>query len=194
MVIGAGKVSLQFDSSPIFGTVQKVGEDSSKSVTTKTAVTNSKSPNCPNGCQNTKIYRDGLRYSRDESITQRWLCTHCGLRFSDKPLKTEAALSNSRQICAEGAKNLVTTQTLEMFCAGDETLLNYAWLLKKKRQNSDSTIKLRVKILKSLKSKGAKLNDPESVETVLAVEPLTQSQKFEIVRCYKSYTKIMKIP
>jgi hypothetical protein len=44
MVIGAGKVSLQCDSSPMFGTVEKVGEDSSKSVTTITADTNSQSP------------------------------------------------------------------------------------------------------------------------------------------------------
>ena len=40
MVVGAGKVSLQCGSSPIFDTVQKVGEDSSKSVTTITADAN----------------------------------------------------------------------------------------------------------------------------------------------------------
>jgi len=44
MVIGAGKVSLQCDSSPMFGTVEKVSQDSSKSVTTITADTNSQSP------------------------------------------------------------------------------------------------------------------------------------------------------
>lgn len=82
----------------------------------------------------------------------------------------------------------------KILCAGDGTLLNYMWLLKKKRQNSDSTIKLRVRILNMLKKKGANLADPDTVETVLAVEPLTPSQKYEIARCYKSYTKMMKIP
>ena len=37
---------------------------------------------CPE-CGGKRLYRDGLRYLRDGSTAQRWLCRSCGYRFSD---------------------------------------------------------------------------------------------------------------
>ena len=136
MVVGAGKVSLQCDSSPIFGTVEKVGEDSSKSVTTTTADTNSQSPTCPK-CKSKKVWRDGLRFATLGNPVQRWLCRDCGFRFSDSgdtgkakqavetvemietnQLKSEDCIDYTCQICALGAKNLTATELKTV--AGDK--------------------------------------------------------------------------
>ena len=148
---------------------------------------------CPS-CGSSKIFNNGKRYLSYGSEVQRFKCQECGHRFSDTSLNIVRDTTEYNQQNVPEGMALVTTQTFEILCAGDEPLLNYSWLLKKKRQNSDSTIKLRVKILRMLKNRGATLSDPETVETVLAVEPLTQSQKYEIVKCYRSYTKMMKIP
>lgn len=85
-------------------------------------------------------------------------------------------------------------QVIEKTCAGDGNLLNYAWLLKKKRGAADNTINLRISTLRLIQKKGVNLNDHESFETLLATEPLTKARKWQFVSCYKSYTKIMKIP
>ena len=79
---GAGNVSLQCDSSPIFGTIQKVGEDSSKSVTTTTTDTNSQSPICPK-CKKNSTWRNGHRNPLFGKSIQRWICRDCGYRFAD---------------------------------------------------------------------------------------------------------------
>jgi integrase len=76
---------------------------------------------------------------------------------------------------------------------GDGNLLNYAWLMKKKRGTADNTINLRVSTLRLIQGKGVILNNPESFETALATEPLTSARKYQWVACYTSYTKIMKI-
>jgi hypothetical protein len=42
---------------------------------------------CPE-CGSRLLYKDGLRYLRDGSSLQRWLCRKCGYRFSErKPLQ-----------------------------------------------------------------------------------------------------------
>jgi integrase len=83
---------------------------------------------------------------------------------------------------------------IEKVCAGDNHLVNYAWLMKKKFGIADNTIDLRVKTLRLIQKKGVNLADPESFETVLATEPMTKARKWQWVACYRSYTKIMKIP
>lgn len=87
---------------------------------------------CPE-CGSSKIFKNGLRYTNEGEI-QRFLCRVCGYRFSDvrsKNLKTIQANKGSVQVCVfKEAKNL-EPQTLEKVCAGDGTLINYAWLLKK---------------------------------------------------------------
>jgi integrase len=81
--------------------------------------------------------------------------------------------------------------------AGEPTLVEYAWKCKKKG-NSDKTIAQRCYLLGALQNKGANLNNPDSVETVLATEPeyndKTQaSKKYNSVKAYVSYCKTMKI-
>lgn len=149
---------------------------------------------CPE-CQSTRVCRDGIRYLTTGETVQRWLCRSCGYRFSNGHIGLKDFSKNimDRQICAFEAKNL-DTQTIERVCAGDGNLLSYAWLLKSKRGLSDSTIKLRVSTLKLLQKRGVNLNNPESFETFLATEDLTQARKWQFVAAYKSYTKIMKIP
>jgi len=41
---------------------------------------------CPQ-CGSDRLYRDGLRYQRDGSSVQRWLCRSCGYRFSEAKVK-----------------------------------------------------------------------------------------------------------
>ena len=84
MVVGEGKVSLQYssESSPMFGTVSKVGEDSGKSVSTTTADTNSQSPICPK-CKINNTWRNGHRNPLFGKPIQRWICRDCGYRFVD---------------------------------------------------------------------------------------------------------------
>jgi len=56
----------------------------------------SKSPqaiSCPNS-GSTKLYRDGLRYIRDGSSVQRWLCRNCGYRFTDPNHKAKTGWRN----------------------------------------------------------------------------------------------------
>ncbi len=160
---------------------------------------------CPE-CHSKRVYRDGLRYKVDGFGVQRWLCRACGLRFSEKPLQktseqslnTSSALAGKRQICAilEEAKNLDSASEIKTV-AGEEkdSLINYAWL-QKKRGLGDNTIALRCYILRALQRKGANLNNPDSVETVLATEPeynQNNTKKYQAVKAYVSYTKTMKI-
>ncbi|MGO8805484.1 MAG: tyrosine-type recombinase/integrase [Candidatus Bathyarchaeia archaeon] len=76
-------------------------------------------------------------------------------------------------------------------------LIEYAWR-RKKKGNSDKTMAQRCYILSALQKKGANLNDPESVEIVLATEPEYDeknypSKKYNAVKAYVSYAKTMKI-
>lgn len=146
---------------------------------------------CPE-CGSSKLYKDGLRYLSSGENIQRFLCYVCNYRFSTNPFK-DCQTNYNHQICALKVKNLDAHATLELLCAGDDTLLNYAWLLKRKRQNADNTIKMRLTALKMLKNRGADLNNTETVETVLATEPLTKAQKYRYKAAYVSYTKVMNI-
>jgi integrase len=122
------------------------------------------------------------------------VCSH-NVTVIGKGLNALCSNSSKRRICAQkDAKNLAAQEEIEKACAGDGKLLNYAWLLKKKRGAADNTINLRVSTLKLIQKKGVNLNDPESFETVLATEPLTKARKWQWVACYKSYARIMKIP
>ncbi len=116
MVDGEGNVGLAAPIAPfsVFGNQNVGGDGKAESQGSFSAAgASSQIPTCPNSCKTGKIYRDGLRYKRDSSEIQRWLCTCCGLRFSDKPLKSEAAIDNSCQICVQGAKNLGSATELK---------------------------------------------------------------------------------
>ena len=70
---------------------------------------------CPQ-CSSKKLYKDGLRYLKDGSHIQRYLCRVCGHRFSE----TLNTLSSKGSIWQVGAapsprrvKNLVKVEQLE---------------------------------------------------------------------------------
>jgi len=149
---------------------------------------------CPE-CGSTKNYNNGKRYLSYGVELQRFKCRECGHRFSEHGTSLNLSDDNTEdnQICAK-AKNLVATQTLETVCAGDNNLLTYAWKSKVKHGNAENTIKLRVSTLNLIKKKGCDLNRPESVEIVLATEPLTKAQKYQWTACYRSFCKTMMIP
>lgn len=72
------------------------------------------------------------------------------------------------------------------------TLLDYAWKMKK-RGLAEETIKHRIYRLDVLIRKGADLQDPDSVETVLATEPWKPANKRFFVMAYQSFTKTYDI-
>jgi len=223
------------------GTTGKLG--------TRTPATQPPNQPCPQ-CGNTKLYKDGLRYTVLGPI-QRFLCRSCSYRFSQSSIKLNVhgqifealdsgknnhkqrivtldstvkeapdnlplsrgedvrahgltiiekglnalPYSNSnRQVCetlTRGSKNLSATETQTV--AGEKgKLLEYAWTLKK-RGLQESTINLRISLLKQLTQKGADLNNLDQVETVLAIEKFTVSKKASLVAAYRSYTKTFGI-
>ena len=148
---------------------------------------------CP-VCGSTQIVLDGSRYLASGATVQRFECKSCFHRFSDPTtLKTVLDNSKSGQVCVyKETKNLPPRADIETVCAGDSDLVNYAWL-QLKTGNQENTIKLRLSVLKRIQKHGGKLNDPETVSTLLATEPLTKAQKYQWKACYQSYTKTMKI-
>lgn len=72
-------------------------------------------------------------------------------------------------------------------------IIEFAWRLKK-RGLTDKTIAIRTYRLNMLVKKGANLDNPESVETILATEKLTPANKMEYVAAYRAFTKTFSIP
>jgi len=156
---------------------------------------------CPS-CHSEKFFKDGLRVLSDGCKAQRFLCRSCGFRFSNgQVLNVENTNVKDSQICAilqDKAKNLEPSTEIKTVAGVKESsLLEYAWKLKK-RGLGDNTITVRCSVLAGLIGKGADLKNPESVETVLAVEPEYNdkekpSKKYIAVCSYKSYCKTLKI-
>lgn len=193
MVVGEGSVGVTGASERMFGDL--VSEAGSGGGLATAACADSQIPNCPNGCTSGKVYRDGVRYGVDGRGVQRWLCTCCGFRFSDKPLKSEGALTISRQICALGAKNLTAATELKTV-AGDKKksgfpfavvrnidlvaeeprglLTQFMAYLEREGYCADiqypATLARLVKDAPGLLDAGAKFDllEPESVKTVIA--------------------------
>jgi len=124
--------------------------------------------------------------------------------LSTQSLKGKLDILYNRRVCdlAEESKNLAevvgktatdagATQTPQQDTKGK--LLEYAWT-QKKHGLQESTINLRTTLLKQLIQKGADLNNPDNVETVLATEKFTVSKKASLVAAYRSYTKTFGIP
>jgi integrase len=94
-------------------------------------------------------------------------------------------------------KNLSATETKTV--AGEigkqqqGTILDYAWKLKK-RGLAEGTMRNRTYRLNTLIKRGADLTNPDSVETVLATEKWTPSNKSDSVAAYRSFTKTFNIP
>ena len=159
---------------------------------------------CPE-CQSQKVWKDGLRYVQGTPI-QRYLCRSCGYRFSKsdefsrKNVISGFAQTTSRQICVpltEGMKNLVRTET-ESNVLRESTqeqkgeIISFGWHMQK-RGLSEATIQTRIYRLNILVKKGANLEDPETVETVLAVTKWGKANKKIFANCYKAYCNYKKI-
>jgi len=170
---------------------------------------------CPE-CGSTSLYRDGLRYLKDGSSVQRWLCKACFYRFTDpehkalinkylknnnaeneamKGVQIPQAHGSAKAVYALTEKPLATTATTERETAETQQSLifKYAWEMKKRGQ-AEKTIKGRVWRLTCLAKKGADLMNPDSVETVLATENWTPANKKFFVMAYLSFTRAFGIP
>ncbi len=83
----------------------------------------------------------------------------------------------------------LTKQTLQEQHA---STLSFAWHMKK-RGLADTTIKSRVYNLNRLLKKGANLENPETIETLIATSNWTPSNKRMFADSYKTYTTYKKI-
>jgi integrase len=148
---------------------------------------------CPE-CGSNRLYRAGFRYLSNGETVQRWLCRECGYRFSNNPYK-ECQTNRNRQLCAilQEAKKLDAATETKTVAGEKGKLVKYAWH-EKKRGIADTTISHRVFRLEVLRKRGAHLDDPDSVLTVLMTEQFTDAAKFHYVQAYLSYTKAFKIP
>jgi len=93
-------------------------------------------------------------------------------------------------VCVREAKNLATATEIKTV-AGD--IVDFA-RKQKKRGLAESTIKNRVQALSALVHKGARLQEPDSVETVLATEAFPAATKINLVRNYHAYCQMYGIP
>jgi len=71
-------------------------------------------------------------------------------------------------------------------------IIQFGWHMQK-RGLSEETIKQRMYRLNVLVKKGANLEDPETVETILAVTKWGKANKKIFANCYKAFTTYMKI-
>ena len=147
---------------------------------------------CPN-CHSKRNWKRGIRETNFGSV-QRYICRDCTVSFSEKSY-ISYNLSGNSQLCAilEEAKKLDTATEIKTVAGdGKANLIEYAWRLKK-RGLQDNTIEGRTHHLERLVKKGADLLNPDSVETVLATENYTKSNKRNAVSAYHSFTKVFKI-
>jgi integrase len=163
----------------------------------------SASPLCPQ-CGSQKLYRDGLRYLADGSSIQRWLCTDCAYRFSEKPpqknlkwqINTPNTLTSKRRICAnrKEAKNL-TTATETKTVAGEEEQTTKGKMLQfalhcRNEGLAEETVRIWYNRLKKI-SENAELNEPESVKAYIAKAAFAQGTKYNMVVVYNAYLQFM---
>jgi len=160
---------------------------------------------CPQ-CGSNRIFKDGLRPAHNDSIVQRWVCRDCYYRFSDGGsiqkivpsfFKNRSGNIGECQVCdvlTEESKNL-TELTRQETAQREATpqILEYAWKAKK-RGLADISIEQRIYRLRLLTRKGADLSNPDSVETVLAVNNWSPANKKLFISAYKSFTKMFNIP
>jgi len=97
-----------------------------------------------------------------------------------------------------GAKNLVKVEPRTETALRESTqdvkgqIVNFAWHMQK-RGLSEETIKHRIYRLNVLAKKGANLEDPETVETIIATSEWSKANKKVFADCYKTYCNYKKI-
>ena len=150
---------------------------------------------CPK-CQSKKIWKDGKRKTRNNSI-QRYICQECGYRFSESAILSIKSNHNStRQVCAyetKVAKNLtkVETRTINGLAGATKNdkqlLFDFAWYMKKQGLK-DVTIKPRIGILRILLKSRVDLFNPESVKEGIAKQTTwCEGRKDNAVNAYNNF-------
>lgn len=191
MAVGEGNAGLAFHASEgIFG-------DIPKSLVASTAVTvagaSAQIPSCPNGCKSGKIVHAGFRRNRDKSVTQRWKCTCCCKRFSNNVLNTSICLASTRQICAEGAKNLqmphrryvgtgeVTAEVNAVITVFEGWLRTQGYKKNKYPDNLRTIVRL-----------GADLMNPEDVKEKIGAHDVEDGMKMQLCYSYNAFVDMNK--
>lgn len=163
---------------------------------------------CPE-CGSSRVVKNGLRILSNDQETQRFKCSECGRRFSEKYLRYHSELPNVNY-AQIGAKKLTTATEIKTV-AGDGKdikgkILEYH--VKMKLQGyKDSTIQLSCSVLKVLIDRGADLTKPDTVKEVISKQSWSGNRKRNVQNAYTkfltfigltweppSYTLTRKIP
>ena len=163
-------------------------------------------------CGSLRVFKDGMRYSRDGFALQRFRCRNCGHRFSGgNKLKNLPCALVHNQICALKVKNL-DSATETKTVAGDRKkkplkiellpeasrgyVVKFNAYLERNGFDEDITYP---QILTRLAGAGADLLDPESVKEAIAKwrqkngKPWSNSMKTIAVSAYDAFCKMEKI-
>ena len=120
-----------------------------------------------------------------------------------EPSNTLRFYNSKRRVCAEEneAKNLAEVETQEGLAQREGTekaqknkgeIVSFAWHMQKKGL-SKATIKNRVYRLGVLVKRGADLEDPETVETILATSEWHPANKRGFINSYAAFAKYINI-
>jgi len=140
---------------------------------------------CPK-CGNS-AFNNGHRYRKDGSETQRFICSKCGVSFSQSYNRMSRTISNCR-ISAK-AKNMANPTEIKTVVVDEDLngkILTYH--VKMKNQGyKDSTILLSQTCLRILKERGANLTNPETVKEVIAKQSWSANRKRNVANAYTQF-------
>jgi hypothetical protein len=167
---------------------------------------------CPQ-CGSSRIFKDGLRFLKDGTSIQRWICRDCNYRFSDRTSLQKTPPSHfkncnesgvERQVCellTEESENLTEViNPSKSGLAGATTthneadfngkIIEYMWYMKKQGY-AETTIQTYAIILRMLRKGGADLYDQEKVKQVIAEqESWSKGRKWNVVKVYTLFLKM----
>jgi len=109
----------------------------------------------------------------------------CRVRDGEDPSKNSASQAG-RGLESVGAAEKRAAGATRLPSNLSEELVNFAWHLKKQGYK-DATILAKVKLLRTLVKRGARLEDPESVKEVIAKQDWSDGRKRNAVDAYSSY-------
>ena len=104
------------------------------------------------------------------------------------PKNSAKAVQALRQLERKEAEKRAAGATEPSKSSIDAKVFETAWWMKKQGY-SDATIRLFVSALRTLKARGADLNDPESVKEVIARQEWSQARRINVIKCYDLYAR-----
>jgi integrase len=159
---------------------------------------------CP-FCGSSEVVKRGTRLQADGTNgVQRHICNICGRSFTPSSGNRTILYHSSyrrirriqdRQVCASAkeVRNLSTPTELKTVAGEEEARLTQFEWKSRKRRLQQSTINLRLRHLRNLVKEGADLNNPESVETVMATRNYPTATAWLVNEAYHSYCKMFGI-